>query len=67
MTTQLMRKSGDIKEDERMFHLDVYYPGGVHGTLGMFKKEPTYEETRQQVKKFLDGKFTSPKPKEEQK
>jgi hypothetical protein len=55
MTTLLAREQGQIKADERMYHLDQYTPQS-HATLGMFKKEPTYEETRQQVIAFIEGK-----------
>lgn len=40
--------------NERLFHLDGYFPNG-HATYGMFTREPTYEETRQMVLKILAG------------
>jgi tetratricopeptide (TPR) repeat protein len=55
-TTAIARELGQIKDGERMFHLDVYTPAG-HETLGMFTKEPTYEETRDRVKQYLAGKL----------
>lgn len=42
--------------DERLFHLDGYFPNGSHATYGMFTKEPTYEETRQMVVNILAKK-----------
>lgn len=43
------------KDDERLFHLDGYFPNG-HATYGMFFPEPTYDETRAKVIKILEGK-----------
>jgi len=43
------------KEDERLFHLDGYYPGR-HVTFGMFFPEPSYDETRAKVVQILEGK-----------
>lgn len=42
------------KDDERLFHLDGYYPNR-HVTYGMFFPEPTYDETRAKVIKILEG------------
>ena len=53
ITTQIAREQGDVGKDERIFHLDGYYAGGEHRTFGMFKKEPTYEETRGYVVEVL--------------
>ena len=52
VTTQIARELGEIGKDARIFHLDGYTPG-KHATYGMFKKEPTYEETRAMVVKVL--------------
>ena len=57
MTTQIARQTGKIGKDERMFHLDGYYPDGSHRTFGMFRKEPSYEETRVRVVDVLKGKL----------
>lgn len=43
------------KDDERLFHLDGYFPNR-HVTYGMFFPEPTYDETRANVIKILEGK-----------
>ena len=53
ITTQIAREQGDVGKDERIFHLDGYYSGGEHRTFGMFKKEPSYEETRGYVVEVL--------------
>jgi len=52
--TALARERGQIKADERMFHLDVYTEGG-HEVLGMFTVEPTYEQTRDLVRQYFAG------------
>jgi tetratricopeptide (TPR) repeat protein len=56
MTTQIARQLGEVGKDERIFHLDGYTTGR-HTTFGMFKKEPTYEETREMVVKVLTDKM----------
>ncbi len=55
-TNQFARETGEIKGDERLFHLDVYLENS-HGTLEMFKKEPTYEQARELAKQYLEGKL----------
>jgi tetratricopeptide (TPR) repeat protein len=57
MTTRIARERGTIGKDERMFHLDGYYADGSHRTFGMFRKEPSYEETRVRVVEVLKGKL----------
>jgi tetratricopeptide (TPR) repeat protein len=52
--TALARERGQIKADERMFHLDVYTEGD-HEVLGMFTTEPTYEQTRDMVRRYFAG------------
>lgn len=46
------------KENERLFHLDGYFPNR-HITYGMFFPEPTYDETRAKVVQILEGKGTA--------
>ncbi len=54
VTTQIAREKGEIKKDERMFHLDGYFDGGsIHKLYGMYKKEPTYEDCRKAVEEVL--------------
>jgi len=58
VTNQVAHETGDLKPGERLFHLDSYAKGGdEHKTYDMFKKEPTYEETRAMVVKILEGKL----------
>jgi tetratricopeptide (TPR) repeat protein len=45
------------KDDERLFHLDGYFPGR-HVTYGMFFPEPSYDEIRAKVVQILEGKGT---------
>jgi tetratricopeptide (TPR) repeat protein len=56
-TTQIGRETGAIPKDGRMFHLDRYGPGPVHATLGMYRSEPSYEETRKSVTAAIEGKL----------
>lgn len=57
------------KDDERLFHLDGYFPNR-HVTYGMFFPEPSYDETRAKVVQILEGKgnpmssttYPDPKP-----
>lgn len=60
MTTAIARETGGIGKDQRLFHLDGYYDEGRrHRTFGMFKKEPSYEETKQMVVDILAGKMNA--------
>ncbi len=56
-TTNYMREKGDLKPDERAWHLDGYFPDNTHETYGIFTKEPTYEQTREMVLEVLSGKL----------
>jgi hypothetical protein len=56
-TDAFARETGQVKEGERLFHLDGYSPDGSHTTYGMFKVEPTYEETREMVIKIVRGEL----------
>jgi tetratricopeptide (TPR) repeat protein len=55
--TQLGREQGVIGKDQRMFHLDAYYPNGEHRTYGMYTKEPTYDETKKTVTGIIKGEI----------
>ncbi|MBI3832239.1 MAG: hypothetical protein HY291_22140 [Planctomycetes bacterium] len=58
LTNAVARETGSLKEGERLFHLDGYYQGErEHRTFGMFKKEPTYDETRALVIQVLEEKL----------
>ncbi len=55
-TTNLVaRESGEIAEEDRLFHLDGYFPGGEHRTYVFFKSEPSYDEVRALVVEILQG------------
>lgn len=56
-TTQYMRGSGELKANERAWHLDGYFPDNSHKTYGIFTAEPNYEGTRGMVVDVLDGKL----------
>jgi len=56
-TTSYMRSAGELKPDERAWHLDGYTPDNSHKTYGIFTREPTYEETRAMVVDVLEGRL----------
>ncbi|MDP1825621.1 MAG: tetratricopeptide repeat protein [Archangium sp.] len=56
-TTDYMRGSGELKADERAWHLDGYFPDNSHQTYGIFTAEPTYEQTRAMVVDVLEGRL----------
>ena len=45
-TTAMLRETGDIKPDERLFHLDHYPAAGGHGTFAFYVNQPAYEKAR---------------------
>ncbi|HKP04461.1 MAG TPA: tetratricopeptide repeat protein [Chthoniobacterales bacterium] len=54
-TTAIARELGELKEDERLYHLDEYTDTG-HRTFAFFKTRPEYEEVRSAVVRALGGK-----------
>ena len=56
-TTSYMRESGQLKPDERAWHLDGYRPDGSHQTFGIYTREPGYEQTRAWVVEVLEDKL----------
>ena len=53
-TNAIWREVEKRKPEERLFHLDGYFKNGSHATYGMYVKEPTYDETREIVRKILE-------------
>lgn len=53
-TTEYARRSGEIKPDQRIYHLD-YYAQGEHRTYAFESSEPSYETTRQWVSEIVAG------------
>lgn len=51
LTNDIHRESGLISEDERVFHLDGYYPNNEHKTFAFYKGEPMWNELKEFVKK----------------
>lgn len=47
-TTAFARESGSIKQDQRLYHLDMYTVSG-HATLGMFNEMPGYDDVKTMV------------------
>ncbi len=56
VTNAIFREQGDLKEGERVFHLDGYFAGGEHRTYGFFTGEPGYDVVRAIVVEILQGK-----------
>ena len=54
--TKFLRAKGDLKKNERSFHLDGYFPDGEHRTYGFFTGEPEYDSVRVMVIEILEGK-----------
>jgi hypothetical protein len=44
------------KKGDLLFHLDAYFPNGSHSTLGFHFPEPSYDETREMVVRFIRGR-----------
>jgi tetratricopeptide (TPR) repeat protein len=55
-TNQIEREAGRMREDQRLFHLDGYYPGGEHRTFAFYEDEPTYDQVREKVIEIVNGK-----------
>lgn len=55
VTTAVMLATGSIKEGERGYSLDGYYPGNAHRTFALLHSEPTYDAVRTMVMEVLEG------------
>lgn len=69
-TNRIAHKVGDVKDGQRLFHLDGYYADGSHRTFDFFRGEPDYDEVKGLVIKILEGEkrsisSTVPTPKKE--
>lgn len=53
-TTSLARQSGEIGPDERIWHLDGYFPDELR-TYKILKVQPPYDEVKAMVLAVLDG------------
>jgi tetratricopeptide (TPR) repeat protein len=53
-TTEFAKRSGEIKADQRIYHLD-YYAKGEHRTYAFAPEEPSYETTKQWIGEILAG------------
>ncbi|NIQ01770.1 MAG: tetratricopeptide repeat protein [Nitrospinaceae bacterium] len=58
-TNEISRQLGDTPDDERLYHFDGYYRGGMHRTFGFLnsKTTPTYDAIRPTVLKILKGEI----------
>lgn len=53
-TVEVAREQGQLKPNERLYHLDEYTKG-MHRTFGFFKEKPGYDDVRGNVVKILKG------------
>jgi hypothetical protein len=56
-TNAVARETGDLKQGQRLYHLDGYYPDGGHKTFAMMKLTtmPAYSDVREMVMGVLKG------------
>ena len=55
-TTLIARETGQIGEDQRLYHLDRYDPRS-HSTLGFYREKPDYEAVRKSVVLALEAEL----------
>lgn len=55
-TNRVARETGQIREGERLYHLDRYFPGNKHETLGFFASELPYEEVKRLASDAISGR-----------
>jgi tetratricopeptide (TPR) repeat protein len=56
-TNDIAREHGEIKPNQRLFHLDGYFQGGrSHRTYGFYIDEPKYDAIKKAVQEILEGK-----------
>ena len=58
-TNKASHEMGLLQEDQRVYHLDGYYPNGGHKTFGFLHRAetPGYDEIRPVVVKILEGEI----------
>ena len=57
-TTQIARELGELRQDQRAYHLDKYN-GDRHETFAHYNEQPAYESVRATVIEVLEGKRSS--------
>ena len=57
-TVEIARELGELKSNERLYHLDEYQKS-THRTFGFFKQKPSYDDIRKSVPKILTGEMKS--------
>jgi tetratricopeptide (TPR) repeat protein len=55
-TVDIARDLGELKADERLYHLD-HYQKSSHMTFGFYKQKPEYEDIRKSVEKIIKGEL----------
>jgi tetratricopeptide (TPR) repeat protein len=55
-TTLIARETGQIEQDERLYHLDRY-DSRSHATLAFYGEQPDYEAVRKSVVRALQGEL----------
>ncbi|HEX2650075.1 MAG TPA: hypothetical protein VHN19_09090, partial [Burkholderiales bacterium] len=55
-TNRVARELGQIKEGQRLYHLDRYFPDNKHETLGFFSTELPYEDVKAMASETISGK-----------
>lgn len=61
-TNKIAREHKQLKEGERLFHLDAYPPDGSHVSLGFFNGDPGYAEVKKRVIEVLKFQIEGEKP-----
>ncbi|MBN1809404.1 MAG: tetratricopeptide repeat protein [Planctomycetes bacterium] len=54
-TNAACKELGTVESGKRLYHLDGYYPDGMHATYGFFQGEPPYGETKATVCRIVSG------------
>jgi len=55
-TVEIARELGELKANERIYHLDKYQKTR-HWTFGFFNEKPSYDEIRKSIPKILSGEL----------
>jgi hypothetical protein len=59
MLNAIAHEQKEVKEGERLYHLDGYYAGGVYKPFTRFKGEPAYDLVRKWCADIVSGKVST--------